>query len=89
MDLMSTLAAVPGAGPVLPYIAAAIAICAAIAVVLPRPAANAAGLYPAIYAVVNFVAMNFGHATNAKPTSSGGSTATPAGQAPASTSIQS
>ena len=64
MDLMTTLAAIPGPGPLLPYIAAAIALCAAIAVALPHPAAGTTGIYPAIYAVVNFIALNFGHARN-------------------------
>ncbi len=66
MDLMTTLAAIPGAGPLLPYLAAVIAVCAAVAVVLPHPAPGATGVYPAVYAVVNFIAMNFGRAANAK-----------------------
>ena len=65
MDIMTALAAIPGAAPLLPYIAAAIAICAAVATVLPHPAAGATGLYPAIYAAVNFIAFNFGKARNA------------------------
>jgi hypothetical protein len=64
MDLVSVLAAVPGAGPLLPYVAAVIAVCAGIATALPHPAAGAKGLYPAIYAVVNFIAFNFGKARN-------------------------
>lgn len=65
MDLMTMLAAIPGAGPTLPYVAAAVAICACATVVLPRPAAGATGIYSAVYAVVNFVALNFGQARNA------------------------
>jgi len=65
MDIMTTLAAIPGAAPLLPYLAAVIAICAAVAVVLPHPASGATGFYPAVYAVVNFIAMNFGRAANA------------------------
>ncbi len=58
------LAAIPGAGPWLPYIPVAIAVCAALATALPHPAAGAAGFYPALYAVVNFIACNFGKARN-------------------------
>jgi hypothetical protein len=76
MDIMTSLAAIPGAAPVLPYITAAIAICAALAAVLPHPAAGATGLYPAIYATINFIAFNFGKARNANATAS----TTPAAQ---------
>nr|WP_294522995.1 hypothetical protein [uncultured Rhodopila sp.] len=65
MDIMTVLAAIPGAGFILPYITAIIAICAAAAAALPHPAAGATGVYPAIYAVVNFIACNFGKARNA------------------------
>jgi hypothetical protein len=65
MDIVNALAAIPAAGPVLPYLAAAIAACAAAAVVLPHPAASSTGIYPKIYAAVNYVAMNFGQAKNA------------------------
>ncbi len=65
MDIVTALAAIPGAAPLLPYIAVAIAICAAVAAALPHPAAGATGLYPAIYAAVNFIAFNFGKARNA------------------------
>ena len=76
MDIITSLAAIPGAGPVLPYLTAAIAVCAAVAAVLPHPPAGAAGLYPVIYAVVNFIAFNFGKARNANATAS----ATPGAQ---------
>jgi hypothetical protein len=66
LDLMTLLAAIPGAGPWLPYIPVAIAVCAALATALPPPAAGAKGFYPAIYAVVNFIACNFGKARNAR-----------------------
>ena len=65
MDFMTALAASPGAGSILPYITTAIALCAAAAAILPHPAAGATGLYPVIYAVVNFIACNFGKARNA------------------------
>ena len=67
MDIMTALAAIPGAGPVLPYITAIIAVCAAVATVLPRPAAGGTGVYRVLYAVVNFIALNFGKATNTGP----------------------
>lgn len=65
MDIMTALAAIPGATHFLPYVASAVALCAAIAVALPRPGAAATGVYPVFYAVVNFVALNFGRARNA------------------------
>jgi hypothetical protein len=40
-------------------------VCAAVAAALPHPTAGAKGLYPAIYAAVNFIAFNFGKARNA------------------------
>jgi hypothetical protein len=76
MDIMTSVAAVPGVAPILPYITAVIAVCAAVAAVLPHPAAGATGLYPVIYAAVNFVAFNFGKARNANAAAS----ATPAAQ---------
>lgn len=76
MDILTSLATIPGAAPLLPYITAAIAICAAVAAVLPHPAAGAKGLYPAIYVAINFIAFNFGKARNARATAS----TTPAAQ---------
>ncbi|PPQ27080.1 hypothetical protein [Rhodopila globiformis] len=67
MDIMATLAAIPGAGPVLPYVTAVIAVCAALATVLPHPAAGGNSLYRAFYAAVNFIAFNVGKARNAAP----------------------
>jgi hypothetical protein len=70
MDFMTLLAAIPGAGPLLPYLPVVIAVCAAVAATLPHPAAASTGAYPAIYAVVNFIALNIGKAKNAAtPTS--------------------
>ena len=68
MDIMTTLAAIPAAGPVLPYVTAAVAICAALATVLPRPTTETNGVYRAFYTVVNFIAFNIGKARNAAPT---------------------
>jgi hypothetical protein len=74
---MSALAAIPGAAHFLPYVTAAVALCAAVAVALPRPGAGATGVYPVIYAVVNFIALNFGQARNAGMPASGSSSALP------------
>ena len=65
MDVMTQLAAIPGIGPLLPYILGAIAVCALLAPLLPAPKEGATGFYPSLYSVVNFVAINFGHARNA------------------------
>jgi hypothetical protein len=81
MDLISILGAIPGAAHVLPYVTTIIALCAALAVALPRPGAGATGLYPVLYAMVNFIALNFGRARN-----SDGSAGGPGSSAPASAS---
>lgn len=65
MDLMQMLAAIPGAGWLLPYLAAAVAIAAALATVLPPPAVPARGWYSAVYHMVNWLALNVGRARNA------------------------
>jgi hypothetical protein len=64
MDLITTLAAIPGIGPAMPYILGAVALCAALAPFLPAPKSDA-GVYAALHGVVNFVALNLGHAKNA------------------------
>lgn len=48
-----------------PYITAAIAIAAAIAMVLPPPDAGSNKGYVALYRVIQSIALNFGHAKNA------------------------
>jgi hypothetical protein len=63
MDLMNAVSALPGIGPALPYIAFGVAVCAALATRLKPPAAP--GWYSILYGLVNFVALNFGHAKNA------------------------
>jgi len=63
MDLMNAVSALPGVGPALPYIAFGVAVCAALATTLKPPAAP--GWYSILYGLVNFVALNFGHAKNA------------------------
>jgi hypothetical protein len=63
MDLVNLIAGIPGVGPLLPYLAVAVAVCAALATSLPRPAAGSAWL--PVYGAINFVALNFGKAKNA------------------------
>ncbi len=65
MDVVTILAVIPGLAPVLPYVAAAVAICAALAVIMPRPTAQSCRLYVLAYRTINFIALNFGHASNA------------------------
>jgi hypothetical protein len=66
MDLVTLIAAIPGTAPALPYVAVAVSVCGALAVVLPHPVAESTRLYVAIYRLVNFVALNFGYARNAR-----------------------
>lgn len=65
MDLMTLLSGIPIAGPIIPYVAALVALCAALAPVLKPSAPGATGVYPGLYAAVNFIALNVGHAKNA------------------------
>lgn len=58
MDLIETISNLPGIGPYLPYIMAIISICSAIAPIL-SPSNGFA------YRIVNYLALNVGHATNA------------------------
>jgi hypothetical protein len=84
MDLVSTLGAIPGAAFVVPYVTAVIALCAGLAVVLPRPGTAATGLYPVLYAVVNFIALNFGQAKNSNGPAGGPLPSPPAALSPPS-----
>jgi hypothetical protein len=65
MDLFALLAGIPYAGPFLPWLAVAVAFCAAVAAWLPAP--RAPGWYAVVYAVVNGIGCNFGRARNAPP----------------------
>jgi hypothetical protein len=49
----------------LQYLLAVGGCCSVIAAVLKPPVAGATGWYPAVYTIVNFLAVNFGHARNA------------------------
>jgi hypothetical protein len=62
MDLMQLLAAIPGAGWLIPYVAAAVALAASLAAALPPPTGR--GVYAVVYAIINAIACNFGHAKN-------------------------
>lgn len=71
MDLIALAAQVPLIGHLLPYIAAlsalwayTVAVCSLLATKLPAPSATT-GRYAQFYALVNFIALNFGHARNA------------------------
>jgi hypothetical protein len=73
LDYLHILENIPNSAPAIPYLTAAIAVAAALATVLPPPTAKS-GAYPVLYSFVNWVALNFGHATNAAdaPTTSSG-----------------
>lgn len=64
MDLSPLLSLIPAKDLI--YVTAAVTVCSTIATVLPAPKSGAKGVYPAIYKIVNFIALNVGHATNAK-----------------------
>lgn len=68
MDIMTLLAQIPGIGPVLPYIVALGAICAALSTVLPPP--KGSGVYATVYRAINLIGLNIGHASNANAPSS-------------------
>lgn len=61
MDIAPLLALIPAQYAA--YVFAVGGIAAAVATVLPKPVATT-GAYPAVYKIVNFVGLNFGHAKN-------------------------
>jgi len=63
MDLSPVLALIPAQDAV--YVSAAIGIASIVASLLPPPKQPASGWYPAVYQVVNLIAVNLGHAKNA------------------------
>lgn len=63
MELWDAIYNIPGIGPMLPYLAALVTLASAMAPLLPPPKEQ--GWYAWSYHVVNFVAMNLGHAKNA------------------------
>jgi hypothetical protein len=65
MDLVTLVTSIPGVGPYLPYVIAFGTICSAIATLLPPPLAGGSPIYATIYRLVNWMALNIGHARNA------------------------
>ena len=66
MDWSALLAMIPT--QYIPYVTAGVMICAALSVVLPVPAATSTSAYASVYRLMQFVAFNFGKATNKAPT---------------------
>ena len=64
MDISALASLVPALAPFVPYLTAAVAVCATLATVLPKPAV-ATGVYATVYRAVNYIAFNFGKARNA------------------------
>ena len=60
MDLWNALAGIPGIGPALPYLAAAVTICAALSTALPPGKTGTA--YATVRSVIGWVGLNFAHA---------------------------
>lgn len=65
VDVMTAISQIPGIGPWLPYIILAIVVCTVLAACLPPPTPTSSQLYQALYRLVQWVAFNIGHATNA------------------------
>ena len=65
IDLSPLVAAFPALASYVGLYSVVVALCAALATALPAPGSGASRSYRRTYAVVNFVACNFGHATNA------------------------
>jgi hypothetical protein len=61
MDIIPFLSSLPGWAP---YVAVVVAVCAALATVLPPPKLPASGWYPVLYGLINHLALNVGRATN-------------------------
>lgn len=66
MDLSALIALIPT--QYIPYATAAVAVAAAVSTVLPVPAATSTSAYASVYRLMQFVAFNFGKATNKAPT---------------------
>ena len=67
MDLIALIQSIPGVGPWIPYITLVITIGAALSIVAPGPMATGwtnSTLYRGLYAVLQWCALNKGHATN-------------------------
>ena len=67
MDPWTLLASIPGVGPYLPWITAVVTVGALFAMIAPGPQATGWTNSPAyrfVYAVLQWCALNKGHATN-------------------------
>ena len=62
MDVSALVALIPA--QYVGYVFAVGGVAAAVATVMPKPAATT-GAYATVYKIVNFVGLNFGHAKNA------------------------
>ena len=62
--LVSLISSIPYAGPVLVYLPVVVSIGALISVVVPAPPETANGAYKAAYWVLQWCALNKGHAVN-------------------------
>lgn len=60
MDLWNALAGIPGIGPALPYLAAAVTLCAALSTALPPGTKGTP--YGFVRAAIAWVGLNFKHA---------------------------
>lgn len=65
MDPVAAILDIPGIGSWTPYITLTIAVCAAVATILPAPGPDASPVWVAIYRALNLVGANFGRARNA------------------------
>lgn len=66
MDIIAAVSAIPGVGPYVPYVALALLVNAlVIAPSVPAPGDASNGFYKFVYSVVNKLAGNYRHASNA------------------------
>ena len=65
--IATALSAIPGVAPYVPYVAGAVALCGLLTVIVPPPTDASPAWWKATYAVVNKIALNFGHARNVPP----------------------
>ena len=75
MDLVTLIALIQGIpyiGPFSVYLPVVVLFAAALAVVVPAPSADAGALYKLAYGVLQWCALNKGHATNLTAPSSAG-----------------
>ena len=63
--VMTAIQGVPVLGPYIPWLTLGITLASFIATALPAPGANDGTAYRIVYGLLNKVALNVGHATNA------------------------